>query len=125
MYDDELTEGSGKYSSLYPLVVDGCLKFGDVGGGNGSMNSHTLSQQDWNLKNAYVLCGNGSINIHTLYQYNKSSFFNYMDWDVEIFDVSGVHGSMNIRTFYQHNGFSSLFNSNKSDDIEINGYFEE
>ena len=35
MYDDELTEGSGDDSSLYPLFIDGHLQIGDVSGGNG------------------------------------------------------------------------------------------
>ena len=76
------------------MVIGGDFQIGDVSGGNGSMNSHILSQQGWDLNHCDVSCGNGFINIHTLYQFNESSLFNDMDGDFENGGVSGRHGAI-------------------------------
>ena len=52
---------------------------GYVGGGNSSMNNHTLSQKYWYSNNGDVSSGNGYINSHTLSKCNYSSTFKYMD----------------------------------------------
>ena len=72
------------------------------------------------LNNGDVGCGNGCINSHALSQCNDSSYFKYMDGDVEDGDVSSGHGSMNSHTIYWYNGFISFTNLNICDDIEIN-----
>ena len=82
--DYELPAGSGEDYSLYPLVIGGYWNMGDVIGWNGFMNSHLLSQQDWDFNNDYVSGGNGFINSRTLYQCNDSSSLNGMDGDVEM-----------------------------------------
>ena len=76
------------------MIIDGDFQIGDVSGGNGSMNSHILSQQVWDLNHCDVICGNGFINIHTLYQFNESSLFNDTDGDFENGGVSGRHGAI-------------------------------
>ena len=83
------------------MFIDGSLQIGDVGGGNGYMNIHTLSQHDLYLNNGDVSCVNGFIKIETISQCNESSCFNYMDGDVENGDMNGEHGSMKIHTLYQ------------------------
>ena len=115
---------SGDDSSLFPLVIGGDLQTGDVSGGNGSMKSHIISQQDWVFNNGDVICGNGFIKIHTLSQCNDSSSFKDMDGDVENYNVSGGHGSMKKQTLYQQNGFKPLINLNNSDDIDMNADLE-
>ena len=54
----------------------------DVGGGNGSMNSHIISQHDWDFNTGDVSCGKGFINSHTIYQCNDSSNLKDMYRDV-------------------------------------------
>ena len=76
---------------------------GDVSGGNGSMNIHVLSPQDWDLGNDDVSCGIFLVNSHTCSQFNKSSSFKYMDGYVENWDFSCGHGSMNSHTLNHHN----------------------
>ena len=56
--NDESPTGSVDNYFLYPLVIDGYLKIGDVSGRNGSINSQTLSQQYWYFNNGDVSCGN-------------------------------------------------------------------
>ena len=47
--DDESPVGIGGDYSLSPLVIGGYLNMGNVSGGNGSMNSHLIYQQDWDF----------------------------------------------------------------------------
>ena len=86
-------------------------------GGNVSMNTQILSQQDWDINNGDVSFGNGFINRYNISQCNDSSYFKYMNGNVENDDVSGGHGYMNIHTLYQHNGLKPLINLNNSDYI--------
>ena len=88
---------------------------GGVSGVNGSMNNHTLPQQDLDSNNGAVSRVNGFINNRTLYQWNYSSTFKEMVGDVENSDVS-----MNIHTVYQWNGLKSLINYNDRNDIKMN-----
>ena len=118
--DDESPVGIGGDYSLSPLVIGGYLNMGNVSGGNGSMNSHTLSKQDRDFNNGDESSGNGFINSHTLYQCNDSSALKEMGVDVENGDISGGHGSMNSHTLYQQNFLKPLINSNNRDDVEIN-----
>ena len=109
-YDDELSAGIGYDSSLSPLVIDGYLKFGDVIGGNCSLNRQLLSQQDWGLNNGDMGCGNGFIISHNLSQCNYLGSFKEMDGDVENCDVISGPGSMNNHSLYQQNGLKKWIN---------------
>ena len=79
---------------------------GNVSGGNVSIKIHTLSQQDWYLKNCVVSCGNVVINRQYIYQCNESISFNDVYGYIENGDVSGGYDCMNIHTIYQQNGLS-------------------
>ena len=87
---------------------------------NGSMNRHIFFQQDWYLNNGDVSGGNGFVNRHTLSQCKKISSFKDMDGDVENVDTSGGYGSMNTHYLYQRNALISLIVYNNSNDIDMN-----
>ena len=57
--DDKLPAGIIDYYSFSPLVIDVDFKMGGLSGGNVSMNSHNLPQQDWDYKNGDASSGNG------------------------------------------------------------------
>ena len=65
------------------------------------MNSHTVSQHDWDFNNGDVSSGNGFINSHTLSQFDDSTTFQDMDEYVEEYNVSGGNGSINSHNIYQ------------------------
>ena len=91
-----------------------------MSGGNGSLDSNTLSQQDWDTNNGDTSNIYGFINRRTIYQYNDSITFKEMDGDVENCDVSSGNGSINRNTVYQHNGLKLLINNNNMDHIKMN-----
>ena len=70
------------------LVIGGDLKICDISGGNGYMNNHTHSQQDWDSNNGDVSSRNGFINIHTLSQYNYFGIFKEICGEVQISDTT-------------------------------------
>ena len=84
------------------MAIDGDLKMGDVIGGNGYMNNHTISKQDWYYKNGDIISGNGFTNSHTLSQCNDSINFKDMYVGVEVDDVSSRYDYMNSHTIYQN-----------------------
>ena len=55
-YYGELTAGSGDENYFFQLVTDRYLQIGDINVGNGSMNSHIHSQQDFNFNNVDGSC---------------------------------------------------------------------
>ena len=85
-YDGELPAGIRNGSSFSTLVIDRDLQMGGVGGVsgvNGSMTSHTLSQNYWDFNNGDMSSENGFINKQTLSQCNNSINFKEMDGYVD------------------------------------------
>ena len=95
-----------------------------MGGGNSSINNHTISRQYFDSNNGDVISGNIVINSHTLYQCYDSIKFKEMDGDVEKGDVSSLYGYMNSYTIYQHYVLKSLINYNNRGDIKMNDNFQ-
>ena len=73
-------------------------------GGNFSINSCFLYQQDCDSNNGDVSCGYGFINSHTISQFDDPITVKGIDGGLEKGDVIILYGSTNSHTVYQPNG---------------------